>query len=71
MSTFDDPFVSSRHLSSHCLCGRHRSQAEHDFESRLQPQPMPVEPESPRADRRYRGVVATAALRAASRPPRS
>ena len=66
MSTFDDPFISSRHLGSHCLCGRHRSQAEHDFEARLAPQCVPVEGAAQRAERRYQGVVASAALRALS-----
>ncbi len=66
MSTFDDPFESSRNLSSSsCLCGRHRSQAEHDFEARLTLQCAPVESAPPRAEARYRGVVASAALRAA------
>ncbi len=67
MSTFDDPFESSCHLSSSCLCGRHRSQAEHDFEARLTLQCAPVE--SPRAGQRYRGVVASAAIRALSVKP--
>ena len=64
MSSFDDPFETSRHLSSSCLCGRHRSQAEHDFEARLVMQCAPVESAAPRAETRYRGVVASAALRA-------
>ena len=29
MSTFDDPFDSNRELSG-CVCGQHRSAAEHD-----------------------------------------
>jgi len=72
MSTFDDPFRSSRHLSSHCLCGRHRSQAEHDFEARLQLQPAPADAAPQRTETRYRGVIASAAIRALSaRAPRS
>jgi len=72
MSTFDDPFETSRHLSSSCLCGRHRSQAEHDFEARLTLQCAPVEDAAARRDTRYRGVVASAALRSAfpKSPPR-
>jgi hypothetical protein len=65
MSTFDDPFESSRHLSVSCLCGRHRSQAEHDFETRLMMQCAPVESGAPDTGQRYRGVVASAALRTA------
>jgi hypothetical protein len=65
MSTFDDPFESSRNLSVSCLCGRHRSQAEHDFEARLTLQCAPVESAAPRADTRWQGVVASAALRTA------
>jgi hypothetical protein len=63
MSTFDDPFETSRHMSFACLCGRHRSQAEHDFEARLMMQCAPIESAAPRAERRWRGVVASAALR--------
>ncbi len=71
MSTFDDPFESSRNLSSSCLCGRHRSQAEHDFEARLTLQCAAVESAPARAGQRYRGVVASAAIRAlAAKPPR-
>jgi len=72
MTTFDDSFQSSRHLSSQCLCGHHRSQAEHDFEARLQLQPAPIDGAAPPAETRYRGVIASVALRALSaRPPRS
>src|ERR1700730_11730318 len=57
MSTFDDPFDPQRRLSrSGCWCGRHRSQAEHD----AQLQCVSVESE----DNRYRGVVASAVMRA-------
>jgi hypothetical protein len=72
MSTFDDPFETSRHTSFSCLCGRHRSQAEHDFEARLTMQCAAVESPAPSAGNRYRGVVASAALRSAfpKGPPR-
>ena len=64
MSTFDDPFDSSRRLnSSGCACGRHRDQAEHEHEARLMLQCAPVE-EPRSAERRYEGVVASAVLRA-------
>ena len=65
MSSFDDPFETSRHTSFACLCGRHRSQAEHDFEARLMTQCAPVENTAPHAETRFRGVVASAALRTA------
>ena len=59
MSTFDNPFDPERRLNrTGCSCGRHRSQAEHD--SPLQLQCAPIESE----DRRYRGVVASAVMRA-------
>ncbi len=59
MSTFDNPFDPERRLNrTGCSCGRHRSQAEHD--SQLQLQCAPIESE----DRRYRGVVAAAVMRA-------
>jgi nitrate/nitrite transport system substrate-binding protein len=66
MTTFDDPFRSSHCLSSQCLCGRHRSQAEHDFELRLQLQPAPIDAAAPPAETRYRGVIASATIRALS-----
>jgi len=64
MSTFDDPFDSSRRLnSSGCACGRHRGQAEHEHEARLTLQCAPVE-ETRSVERRYEGVVASAVMRA-------
>jgi hypothetical protein len=42
-----------------CICGRHGSQAEHDYQSRLMVQYVPVETD--RRDRRFDGVVAAAA----------
>jgi hypothetical protein len=65
MSTFDDPFESPHQLSTSCLCGRHRSQAEHDFAARLTLHCAPVEGNSVSIEKRYRGVVASGALRAA------
>src|SRR6266705_6985299 len=60
MSTFDDPFDPQRRLRSGCPCGRHRSQAEHDFDMQRQLSCAAVESE----DKRYEGVVASAVMRA-------
>jgi nitrate/nitrite transport system substrate-binding protein len=58
MSTFDDPFDFNNGLSG-CVCGQHRSVAEHD---RAAPalRCEPVESE----EKRYEGVVASAVMRA-------
>src|SRR5690242_2689931 len=62
MSTFDDPFDSDRRLArTGCACGRHGSQAEHDQDARLQCAPVA---ETPSAEPRYEGVVASAVMRA-------
>ena len=68
--SFFDPFdAARRHDGPTCICGRHRSQAEHDYQSRLLLQFTPVEPE--RSDNRFDGVVAASTLRAIHRrPPR-
>src|SRR6201995_2897329 len=59
MSTFDDPFDAERGLKSGCLCGQHRSAAEHDHAERtLHCEPVASE------DKRYEGVVASAVMRA-------
>jgi nitrate/nitrite transport system substrate-binding protein len=59
MSTFDDPFDSTRSLTSAgCSCGAHRSQAEHDHQTQLQLATAQSE------DKRLEGVVASAVLRA-------
>src|SRR3954454_16327482 len=63
MSTFDNPFDSERDLlRSGCVCGQHRSAAEHDSAE----QALRCEPVTPRAseDERYGGVVASAVMRA-------
>ena len=64
MSIFD-PFDPAR-MEDHptCICGRHRSQAEHDDDAQRQLQCVPATSE----DKRYEGVVAAAALR--GRAPR-
>ena len=60
MSTFDDPFDSSRELSrAGCVCGQHRSAAEHEHAA-LALRCEPVESE----EKRYEGVVASAVVRA-------
>src|SRR3982074_2103146 len=60
MSTFDDPFDADRKLSrSGCVCGQHRSAAEHDHATlMLRCEPVPTE------EQRYEGVVASAVMRA-------
>src|SRR5260370_19744227 len=60
MSTFDDPFDADRALSrSGCVCGQHRSAAEHEHAT-LALRCEPVESEQ----KRYEGVVASAVVRA-------
>jgi hypothetical protein len=64
MSIFD-PFDPARMEDGPtCICGRHRSQAEHDYQSRLMLQCVPVETDH---RKRFDGVVAAAAMRAAVR----
>src|SRR6201995_5809960 len=62
MSTFDDPFDSERELNGGCVCGQHRSAAEHDHAERM----LRCEPVAPAQseDKRYEGVVASAVMRA-------
>ena len=63
MSTFDNPFDPQRRLNrSGCACGRHASQAEHDYDAQRQLQCAPVESQSD--EKRYEGVVASAVMRA-------
>src|SRR3982075_4771617 len=60
MSTFDDPFDADRELiRSGCVCGQHRSAAEHEHAT-LALRCEPVESE----EKRYEGVVASAVMRA-------
>jgi nitrate/nitrite transport system substrate-binding protein len=69
MSIFD-PFEAARmEEGPTCICGRHRSQAEHDYQSRLMLQCVPVE--SDRQHKRFDGVMAARALRSSvGRAPR-
>src|SRR5215468_3637077 len=62
MSTFDNPLDPERRLSQGCVCGRHGSQSEHDYEARRQLHCAVVERQS--EEERYRGVVASAVMRA-------
>jgi nitrate/nitrite transport system substrate-binding protein len=62
MSIDDRPFDPNQPLSrSGCICGRHRSAAEHDYEARLLPRCEPVTSQSD--EQRYQGVVANAVMR--------
>ncbi|MBV8699952.1 MAG: ABC transporter substrate-binding protein [Bradyrhizobium sp.] len=59
MSTFDDPFDPDRALSrSGCVCGQHRSAAEHQQALALRCE------ETTSEEKRYEGVVASAVMRA-------
>src|SRR5262245_3844467 len=58
MSTFDDPFDADRNLQAGCVCGQHRSAAEHEHAA-LTLRCEPVESE----EKRYEGVVASAVMR--------
>jgi nitrate/nitrite transport system substrate-binding protein len=63
MSTFDNPFDQSRKLSaSGCSCGRHIDQAEHERAAARPLQCQPIETAS--EEKRYKGVVASAVMRA-------
>ena len=67
-----DPFEFDRSREQRsCICGRHRSQAEHDYAARLTLECAPVESGAAREDERFDGVVAARAMRAAfGGPPR-
>ncbi len=66
-----DPFESDRSREQlSCICGRHRSQAEHDYAARLTLECVPVEGGA-RKDERFAGVVAARAITSEfGRPPR-
>src|SRR5262252_7735379 len=64
MSTFDDPFDAERRLNrTGCVCGRHRSQTEHE-QAAQQLHCAPVEPSIASEAERYQDVVASAVMRA-------
>jgi len=63
MSIFGDPFDSERELRAGCICGRHRSAAQHRHAGRaLRCEPLPGGLQS--EERRYESVVASALMRA-------
>ncbi len=68
MSTFDDPFDADRELSrSACVCGQHRSAAEHKQAAltlRCEPVASQDTNKDTNKDKRYEGVVASAVMRA-------
>src|SRR5262245_14891016 len=65
MSTFDNPFDPQRRLDrTGCICGRHRSPAEHDYDAQRQLQCSAVESPTESDEKRYQGVVASAVMRA-------
>jgi hypothetical protein len=69
--TMFDPFVSDHSREQlTCICGRHRSQAEHDYAARLTLECEPLDDRTARQDERFAGVVAARAARAFGRPPR-
>jgi hypothetical protein len=70
--TMFDPFESDRSREQRsCICGRHRSQAEHDYAGRLTLECAPVDDRAAREEKRFAGVVAQRAMRAAfGGPPR-
>ena len=67
MSIFDPYDAARMQESATCICGRHRSQAEHDYQTRLTLDCAPIEPD--RRHKRFEGVIAAGALRSAFRRP--
>jgi hypothetical protein len=61
-----DPFESDRSREQlRCICGRHRSQAEHDYAARFMLECVPADDTTARNDERFAGVVAQRAMRSA------
>jgi nitrate/nitrite transport system substrate-binding protein len=58
---FDNPFDTGARLASGCVCGRHRSTAEHDADA---PQLQCTPATAPSEEQRYQGVIASAVMRA-------
>jgi len=59
MSIFDDPFDANRNVNAGCICGQHRSNAEHEQATpALRCEPVISE------QKRYETIVASAVLRA-------
>ena len=66
-----DPFDTDRSREQlSCICGRHRSQAEHDYAVRLTLECAPVDDRAARRDERFAGVVAARATQTAFGPTR-
>ncbi len=62
MTIYDQPFDPSRPLErSGCICGRHRSSAEHEYEASRTMMCEPVAAQS--EEKTYEGVVANAVMR--------
>jgi hypothetical protein len=71
MSIFD-PFDWDRSREHRtCICGRHGSQAEHDYAARLTLECAPVDDSAAREQKRFAGVVAARAMRSAFGPRRA
>ena len=58
MPIYDQPFDPDRPLRPGCICGRHRSPAEHEAG-----RTMLCEPAAPSQEKTYEGVVASAVMR--------
>jgi hypothetical protein len=67
MSIFDPYDPARMQDGPRCICGRHRSQAEHDYQARLTLECVPVE--TARKHTRYEGIIAASAMRSAFRRP--
>ena len=65
MTIYDSPFDPNRPLDrSGCICGRHRSPAEHDQALAMQCQPVVAQSQaSQNEEKTYERVVASAVLR--------
>src|ERR1043165_8999412 len=60
MSIFDQPFDPDRPLSRGCICGRHRTAAEHDYAAR---RTVMCESATRGEEKTYEGLVASAVMR--------
>ncbi|WP_316175492.1 CmpA/NrtA family ABC transporter substrate-binding protein [Bradyrhizobium sp. SZCCHNRI1073] len=60
MSIFDDPFDADSRVNDGCICGQHRSPAEHEHAALA----LRCEPVADSTEKRYENVVASAVLRA-------
>ncbi len=67
MSIFDPYDPAKLQEVATCICGRHRSQAEHDYQTRLMLECAPLETD--RRHKRFEGVIAAGAMRSTFRGP--